>query len=658
MSFGILESILCVLLGALTISALFKRFKLPLVLGYFLVGVLMGPNALGLIPDLHEIQDIAEFGIVFLMFAIGLEFSQAKLFALKKAVFIIGGLQVLLSVLLTTGIGILLGMSLLSALVVGGIVAMSSTAIVVKQLKDQSELHTSHGLNAVGILLFQDLAVIPFIILIVGLSAKSQSSLAEIFLWALAKGVFAILLISFVGRWLLKPIFMLITRTRAAELFTLTVLLITLMAAWLTNVLGLSYALGAFLAGIMLSETEFRHQIEIEIRPFRDILLGLFFISIGMLADITQWDDYWVWIGLLLVALTVGKMLLIVLISRLTGSHRPTAIRTGLVLAQGGEFGFAILTLALAHNMLPEEYGQVILAALLISIATSPLLIYSNKKIAGWCCNRATHINDDLVQQDIFATTKGLKDHIIICGYGRVGQHVARVLDKAKFPYVGLDVDAELIKRANLAGEYAIYGDASHPGILKAAGLARAKALVISFDNLSPAIRVLALARRAHRNLPILVRCKDQDELMQLKKYGATKIVAEIFEESLTLSQYLLQEIQVPVKEVSALMAEVRNKDYDFLRRVFSGSFSDENGESFLHENLMPIWLPEEAYAVGRRLGDFDFESVGVEVIAVRRGKAKPLKPYLALKLQANDIVIVYGASASVDEAERLLLEG
>jgi monovalent cation:H+ antiporter-2, CPA2 family len=658
MTFGTLETILCALSAALVISVIFRRFQLPVVLGYFLVGVLMGPYALGLIPDHESIKDLAEFGIVFLMFTVGLEFSQAKLFALKKAVFLVGGLQVLFSIVATTIVGMFLHMTMLSALVVGGIVAMSSTAIVIKQLNDQMELHTSHGLNAVGILLFQDLAVIPFIILIVGLANPASSPLWAIFLWAFVKGIFAIFLISLAGRWLLKPAFLLIAKTRAVELFTLSVLLITLLAAWLTDVLGLSYAFGAFLGGIMLSETEFRHQIEIEIRPFRDILLGLFFISIGMLADLSQWYAIWKWIALLLAALTLGKMLLIVLICRITGTGNSAAVRTGLVLAQGGEFGFAILTLALAHSMLPVEYSQVILAALLISIAISPIFIYFNKAIADYLLPKATLPSNHNIEEKIVGKAKDLEKHVIICGFGRVGQYIAYILNKAEYPYIGLDINADIIKKATHSGENVLFGDASHPGILHAAGIERAKALVISFDKIKPAIRVLSMARREHKDLPIIVRCKDQRELEELKKYGATEIVAEIFEESLTLSQHLLQCIEMPTQKISDLLEEVRSKDYGLLRRIFSGSFDPEEGESLLYAKLIPVLLSEGSYAIGRNIRDLPFKEIGVEVIAVRRGKTRSIKPHPSLKLHMNDIVILYGSIANLADAESMLLVG
>ncbi len=657
MEINILETILSVLLTVLVITVIFRRLRLPVVLGYLAVGTIVGPHALNLIPDPKDINELAEFGIVFLMFTVGLEFSLPKLFSLRNSVFIVGGAQVLLCIFITTTIGIFLGMKLLSALVVGGIVAMSSTAIVVKQLHDQRELHSTHGLNAIGVLLFQDVAVIPFIILIVSLSANVGGSLTIVFLWAFFKGIIAILLISIAGRWLLTPIFHLISKTRAIELFTLTVLLITLTAAWLTNVLGLSYALGAFLAGIMLAETEFRHQIEIEIRPFRDILLGLFFISIGMLSDFSHWIAVWPWIVLLLSALTVGKMLLISTLSRFAAIKPTECARTGLVLAQGGEFGFAILTLALQKDMMPPEYGQVVLAALLLSISISPILIRFNKQISTFFV-LSKHHSEHTIKKDIHEITEKLNHHIIICGYGRVGQHIARVLDKANHPYIGLDIDSELIRRTSLAGERVIYGDASHPGILHAAGMDRAKALVISFDDVNASVKTLSMARQLYPHLPILVRCKDEAELTELKKHGATKIIAEIFEESITLSQHLLQLIEMPAKKILELMQEVRSKDYDMLRRIFPGAIDDESGiENILYENLMPIYLPEGAKAIGHKLSEFNFKDNGIEVIGIRRGKEKPLKPDGRIKLCANDILIVYGPPANIEEAEKMLME-
>jgi CPA2 family monovalent cation:H+ antiporter-2 len=659
MHFSILQTIIVVLLAALIITVIFRRLHLPDVLGYFIVGAIMGPHALGVIPDLAYIKALAEFGIVFLMFAVGLEFSVAQLLALKKSVFVVGCLQVLCSTIITTLFGMYFGMAMLPALVVGGIAAMSSTAVVIKQLHAQNELHTRHGLNAVGILLFQDIAVIPFIILIVSLSKNTTQTLPFVFLWAFTKGLFAIILIYIVGRWLLKPLFHLIAKTKATELFTVTVLLITLTAAWLTNSLGLSFPLGAFLAAIMVAETEFRHQIEVEIRPFRDILLGLFFITMGMLANITLWPALWVWISLLLVALIIGKIFLITVISRFVRYSYADSLRSGIVLAQGGEFGFAILTLALSHNMLSPEYGQVILAALLISIALAPILINFNKHIAKHLQFTEPVIADQLQQETVFESAKKLSDHIIICGYGRVGQHISHILNEVSYSHICIDQNSELIKKASLVGDLVIYGDASHPGILKAAGIDKAIALAITFNELKSTLKTLSLIKRSHPTLPIFVRCKDKAELTQLKKHRPTKIIAEIFEESITLSRHLLRLIKIPADESFELLKAVRSKNYNFLRHVFPSTTTEGKQKEILEQEIVvPILLGPHAYCIDHQLKDFNFKAIGIEIIAIRRPNSKLIKPNPNTKLCANDIIVVYGNETNVEMTETLLIYG
>lgn len=659
MGFDILESMLCVFLIALVVAVIFRQFRLSVILGYLIVGALVGPNALKLIPDSESIKELAEFGIVFLMFTVGLEFSLPKLFSLRYPVFFVGGLQVLLSIAITYLCGIGIGMSSISAIIVGGVVAMSSTAIVVKQLNDQMELNSPHGLNAIGILLFQDLAVIPFIILISGLTKQGSDSITSIIIWALLKGLLAIFVIYVMGTWLLRPLFRMISKTRAIELFTLTVLLVTLTSAWLTHLFGLSFALGAFLAGIMLSETEFRHQIEVEIRPFRDILLGLFFITIGMLADVSTWAQTWIWIALLVFAIVIGKMALIILLCRISGNNFPNSLRTALILSQGGEFGFAILTLALTQNIIPADYGQVILAALLISIIISPVLIYFNGQITSFFLSKEIKLNQDEIQKQVTQAAHKLNHHVILCGYGRVGQHIARLLDKIHCPYIGLDVDPELVHRASLAGDNVIFGDSTHPAILKAAGLDQAKVLVISLENLKASKKILSIVRQSHPTIPILVRCRDEVELTKLKSYGATYVIAEIFEESLTMSHYLMQIIKVPAAKITQLMQEVRSKDYDLLSRVFTGAYAEEDtSEITPNRELRPILISDKSYAVNHKLNDFDFNSINIEVIAIRRGNEKHIKPKGNIKLQSNDIIVLFGEIPNLERAENMLLDG
>ncbi|MGH8281433.1 MAG: monovalent cation:proton antiporter-2 (CPA2) family protein, partial [Gammaproteobacteria bacterium] len=339
MEHNTLRSILILLAAAVLVVVALKRVKLPTVIAYLATGFIVGPHGLGWIADTEDTRNLAEFGVVFLLFTLGLEFSLPRLIVMRKAVLVLGGLQVLLTTAGTALAAWLLGVTLPVAIVIGGAFAMSSTAIVVKQLAEQNELNLQHGRLTIAVLLFQDLAVIPFLILIPGLTHGIGTELARALLLAFAKGALAVIVILAFGRWLLRPLFHQIATTRSAELFTLAVLLFTLASAWGTAALGLSLALGAFLAGMMLAETEYRHQVEADIRPFRDILLGLFFVTVGMLINPHTIVRHW-WLLLASVALLMlFKALLVGALTRLLGSDRATALRTALALNQGGEFG-------------------------------------------------------------------------------------------------------------------------------------------------------------------------------------------------------------------------------------------------------------------------------------------------------------------------------
>ncbi len=526
MSFGILESILVILLIALGVTLVFRYMRLPVVLGYLVAGAIMGPHVLDWLPDQNAIKELAEFGIVLLMFTVGLEFSLSRLFALRHRVFFLGGLQVVISIASGSMLGLLLGMPLSQSLIIGCVIAMSSTAIVMKQLSDQYELHTEHGRNAFAILLAQDLAVIPMLIAIASFApASTAASWTEVLL-ALMKGVTAIVIIIAAGRWLLQPVLRLIAATRLVETFTLAVLLIAIGAAWLTHVLGLSFVLGAFLAGMMLGETEFRHQIKVEIRPFKDILLGLFFISVGMLVNVESWYHSWVWILLMLLGFMFAKPLLITLLARLNKSTWSMSSKTGIILAQGGEFGFALLTLALTHQLLPSNYGQSVLAALLISMALAPMIIRHNEVIKRFIL-RVNKKHKPQTESSVLQQGEQLVGHVILCGYGRVGEQIAASLCEQDQAFIALELNPYSIKLGRKIGHNVTYGDAAHPQILEAARCRYAKAMVISFYGMQATQMILQYVTRHHPELSIFVRCKNQTELRQLESYGNVHAIAE-----------------------------------------------------------------------------------------------------------------------------------
>lgn len=656
MNHGYLNDILLLFTAAVAVVVVCLRLRLPPILGYLAIGVLMGPYGLELIEDAEHTRAIAEFGVVFLLFTIGLEFSLSQMLRMKGIVLGLGGAQVVVTTAITAAAGVWFGLSLEGALILGGVVAMSSTALVVKQLTDQIELHTRHGKNAVGILLFQDLMVIPFLIL-ASTSATAATPSVLTVASAIGKGALALALILVVGRWVLQPLFHGVARFRSTELFSLTVLLITLGAAWLTSQLGLSLALGAFVAGMMLGETEFRHQVEAEVRPFRDVLLGLFFITVGMLLDLTILPKYWGWVMLLLTALILFKIVTIALLCRLGGWNNAVALRTGLVLAHGGEFGFAILTLAINGGNIEQHYGQVVLAALLISMALSPLLIRANGRIAAWLLPKAVTISKEAVREHVEETAHGLANHVIICGYGRLGQTIARFLEDEGINFVAMELDPVLVQNAVKAKEPVTYGDAASIDLLKAAGLERAAAIMICLDSTAPAFKILHNVRSINQEIPIVVRTRDDSELQKLLDAGATEVIPEIHEASLMMASHLLFLLKVPATRIFSKIRQVQRGRYELMHQLFPGGEDTLMHSGDSSSELHAVELTRHAWAVGRQIGALGLKQHEISIIAMQRhGRRTPHPPEETL-LETGDTLILYGAAAALDEVEIKLLQ-
>ena len=658
MDYSYLNDILILFAAAVAVVMLFLRLHLPPILGYLSIGVLMGPYGLAWIADTGHARAFAEFGVVFLLFTIGLEFSLPRLIHMKSAVLGLGASQVLLTTVITAALSLyFFGLSVESALVLGGVAAMSSTALVIRQLTDQAELHSCHGRNAVGILLFQDLMVIPFLILAATppdtLDAMPYLAVAT----ALGKGTLALTIIFLLGRWVLRPLFRGIAGFRSAELFMLTALLVAMGAAWLTHQMGLSLALGAFVAGMMLGETEFRHQLEAEIRPFRDLLLGLFFITIGMLLDVRLLPDLWPQVLLLLALLVLFKLILIGGLCRLAGWDSAVSLRTGLVLAHGGEFGLAILGLALAGGLLTAEDGQVVLAALLISIGLAPLLIRANGSIASRLLPPgAMEKSRQEIEARIAGTAQGLSHHVIICGYGRVGQNVAQLLEFEGIRYVALDLDPVLVQNAIEAKEPVSYGDASNFHLLEAAGLSRAAALVICLEETEPALKILHQVRRVDSEIPVLVRTADEAHLGMLQKAGATEVVPEKLEASLMLSYHLLLALKVPMMLVSSRLRQVRRERYTLLRRIIPGEEALSPAVEGRMERFRAIKLPAGAWAVERPVEELGLENTGVTLTAIQRQDQRISNPAREMRLLTGDTLILFGAPKALAKVEAVLL--
>ena len=529
MTYSYLNEALMILIATVCVVMLFLRVGLPPIIGYLVAGLMVGPYGLGLVTDIEHIQTFAEFGVVFLLFTIGLEFSVSLLLRMKGVVLGLGGAQVLLTTAATVALAYAAGLSLEPALVLGGVVAMSSTALVTKQLVDQVELHTRHGRNSLGILLFQDMMVVPFLILVANMSGAGSTLDPFAVLVIFAQGVLVLGLIFVVGRWVLRPLFHEVARFHSAELFTLTVLLVVLCSAWLTHQIGLTFALGAFLAGVMLSETEFRHQVESEIRPFRDVLLGLFFITVGMMLDIRILPEIWGTVLLLLAALMLFKLLLVAGLCRIWGYNGAVAMRTGLILAHGGEFGFAILILAMDGGILDTPEGQSVLAVMLFSMALAPMLIRYNGPITSALMPHLVLQSREEVKSRILDATGDLERHVIVCGFGRVGQHTINMLTVLNIPCMAIELDQQLVREGATRGEPVSYGDGASLELLHACGLARASALVVSTIDFNTTMKIISRVRLSYPKLPIIVRTRKEVDLYRLYQAGASEVVADTY---------------------------------------------------------------------------------------------------------------------------------
>ncbi len=652
--------IILILLGVAVITVtLFKRLHLPPILGYLIVGILVGPFGSGVIASNEETQFLAEFGVVFLLFAIGLEFSLPQMIAMKGAVFGLGGSQVLLTALIAGGIAWLLGLELAAAVITGAILALSSTAIVIKQLSEQVELNTGHGRVGVSILLFQDLAVIPLLVVIPILVSDAEQGLLIPLSWALFKATVVFAVIMAIGHWALRPLFHEIARARSAELFTLTVLLVSLAAAWLTHEAGLSLALGAFLAGMMLGETEYRHQIEADIRPFQDVLLGLFFVTVGMRVDLMSLLPQLHWVFIIAAALIAAKASIILLLVRQTKRSLATAFRSGLLLAQGGEFGFVLLDLSLQSSLIPGAAGQMLFAAIIISMAISPFLIRYNGKLTEKFCNLRPSDQDFAITQDLEHEAEGMDQHVIICGYGRIGQNLGRLLDHEGFPYVALDLDPTVVREAHEAGEPVHFGDATRHEIMHAAGIERAGVVVITIEDHATALQILHHIRKLIPELPVLVRTKDDTHLEELEAAGAAEVMPEAVEASLMMGGQLLLLLKVPGSRILKIMREIRENHYKLLRDFYHGeeAIDIEHDEGF-QERLHTVTLPERAFAVGHTIQDLHLWDWDVSVTAVRRGGIRGEAPEPETRLQAGDVLVLAGTPHHLEHAEGLLLYG
>lgn len=657
-----LEITLLYLLAAVLGVVACRFFQLPPMLGYLAVGIAVGPNAMALSQDADGVRHLGEFGVVFLMFVIGLEFNLPKLRAMRQHVFGLGLLQVAVTILVATAATVMLAtllpqvwaMSWQAALALSCALAMSSTAIVVKLMVERLERESEHGKRVMGVLLFQDLAVVPLLVLIPALGASGEQ-LAGALALAAVKATLLITVLLVGGQHVMRRWLTLVARRKSEELFVLNLLFITLGLAWLTELAGLSLALGAFIAGMLISETEFKHQVETDIRPFHDVLLGLFFISIGMLLDWRLVLENWPLVLLLLVVPTLFKAVVVTALSKFLGASSGVALRTGLYLAQAGEFGFVLLTLAQANSLVPPALMNPIMASMVLSMLVTPFIImYSNRIVMKL-------VASEWLQQSLQMTTIARKSinanrHVIICGYGRCGQNLAKMLEGEGIPYMALDLDPDRVRQAAAAGDSVVFGDAARLQALIASGIARASAVVITYLDVPGALKVLSHVRAHAPQVPVIVRTQDDLSLEVLQAAGATEVVPETIEGSLMLASHALALVGVPMRRVIRIVQDQRDARYNLLRGFFRGA-DDDSVDELQYERLTTLTLPLGAKAAGRTLDHFALQALDVRVVSLRRSNGKVIPTQDDSLLEAGDTLVLSGKAEALAMAEQKLLK-
>ena len=653
---GIIVVLLAVSVGVVTAA---RALKLPPLVGYLMVGLVLGPHALALAPDTDVTRWLAEIGVVFLMFSIGLEFSLPKLRAMRNLVFGLGGVQVGLTMGLVVA-GVMLteswhGMSWQAGVALGGAMAMSSTAMVMRLASDRGEVESAHGRPVVGVLLFQDLAVVPLLVLIpalAGLGAFGDVSIAAALGLAMGKSVLVLAVALLVGQRVVRPWLTVVAKRKSQELFTLNVLLMTLGLAWVTEHAGLSLALGAFLAGMLISETEYRYQVEADVKPYRDVLMGLFFISVGMLLDFSVLAEQWALIALLVLGPMMLKFVVIAGLAKLFRVATGPALKSGLWLCQAGEFGFVLLDPVGLNGIIPPEILQPVQTSMVISMLLAPFIIDQSDR---WILRlvRNEWFSRSLEIHRIAAQTMGADRHVIVCGFGRCGQNLAQMLDAEHISYVALDLDPQRTRDAAAAGQSVVFGDAARRETLLAAGLHRATTLVITYADRTSAVHVINTARALAPALPIVVRSRDDGDLDSLRAAGATEVIPEVVEGSLMLASHALALAGVPLHRVLRRVREVRDSRYALLRGYFHGSTDDAN-ERGTDVLLKSFPVPATSRVVGSLLSDLGLSALGVEVNSIRRGRER-IAVNDAVMLAAHDVVVMRGSSEGLAMAEEVL---
>jgi len=558
MELNYFEDLLTILGGALVVAMIFSRLRLPAIVAYMVAGAIIGPHLLNWVAEPAQFSLIAEFGVVFLLFSLGLEFSFPRMIALRRSVFGLGGAQVLASTAIFTLAVYVWGATLSAAVIIGGALALSSTAIVTRELAALRQFDSRYAQLSIAVLLFQDLIAVVFLILVPVIAGDGDGDLSARLAWALVKGATLLVLLVAAGKWLLPLVYHEVARTRSDDVFVLTTLVIAMLAAWLTHSFELSMALGGFVIGMMLGEGPFKHQIETEIRPFKDVLLGLFFVTIGMALDLSVVSEYWFRIVVFTGALVMLSGVIVTTLALVMRESRAASLRAGITLAQAGEFGLALMVLAGMYDIVPLDQSSFIIAIAVLSMLISPLLIRNVEPFAEWLSRYWPGTADpttDAVTGPLFYSA----DHVIIGGFGRVGQTVAHLLGANGIPYLAVDTDAEVVRRRRLAGDNVVFGDCTDIRFLEQCHINASRLAILTFRSPEPAKRTIARIREHGIETPIIVRCRENVDFEELISLGADHVVPEMLEASLIISAQALSFLDIGEAEINRQLGELRD---------------------------------------------------------------------------------------------------
>lgn len=640
---------------ALFTVVLLRRFKFPSIIGFLVTGMLAGPYALGFIKNTLQVEQMAEYGVVLLLFTIGIEFSLKELMRIRYLVLLGGGLQLTLTILAVTALGTLSHFSIPQSVFFGFLVALSSTAILMKLLIDAGEMDTPQGKTALGILIFQDLCIVP-LMLFTPLLAGSGNGLQEIVIIS-AKAVAVIIAAHYGARFLVPWIFEQVVKSRSRELFILMIIFIGMGTAWLTAQAGLSLALGAFIAGLAISESEYSHQALSDIMPFREAFMSLFFISVGMLLNPAVLLKY----PLLIAALVLGIILIKTVITTGAGMALGLPMRialvAGLSLAQIGEFSFVLSHTGLKHGLLSGEAYQLFLAASIATMGLTPLCM----KIASPVANHVIGIlpHPWTRGRKVFASSEKkitLSDHVIIIGYGVNGKNLAKVLKYLKISHVVIETNPFIVRAERKRGEQIIFGDASKPEILEHANIAKARIMVVAISDAAASRQIAALARQLNSNLHVIVRTRYILEVEPLFKLGANEVIPEEFETSVEILSRVLKRFLIPQDMIESCVANIRQDGYEMLRSV-----------SKRHSHAVGI----AGLLVGAEIGTFRVQKgsplqetslnegilrsrSGASILAIKRGAELSANPDPVWELREDDIVLLLGSPEQLAAAGKL----